>query len=159
MSQEILNRSNQDMTQMSFQQTSTLLSLIITIGTALYYFVNAWQMQPDSEAIGMIPESYGSLVLNTAVIITLAQIVLQIVLAFGSGSAPAKTAHEVQASLKSQRNAYFVLAFTLFLGITSFWGDTILFHSVELLIIGFVLSEIVKLASQLFYGRRVAVET
>ena len=159
MTQELLNRSNQDMTQMSFQQKSTLLSLVITISAALYYFVNAWQLQPDSEAIGMIPDSFGSLVLNTAVVITLTQIVLQIVLAFGSGSAPAKTAHEVQASLKSQRNAYFVLALTLFLGIASFWGDTIPFHSVELLIIGFVLSEIVKLASQLFYGRKVAVGT
>lgn len=159
MPQEILNRSNQDMTQMSFHQKSTLLSLIITTSTALYYFANAWQLQPDSEAPGMIPESFGSLVLSTAVIIALTQIVLQSVLAIGSGSTPPRTAHEVQASLKSQRNAYFVLAFTLFLGITSFWGDTILFHSVELLIIGFVLSEIVKLASQLFYGRRVAVGT
>lgn len=154
MSQEILNRSNQDMTQMSFQQKSTLLSLVITIMAALYYFVNAYPLQPIAEATGTIPEGFTGLIINTAVIITLTQIVLQTVLAFGTGSAPAKTAHEVTAELKGQRNGYFVLAVSVFFAIASIWGDMNLFYTVKLLIVGFIASEVVKQASQLFYGRR-----
>lgn len=154
MTQEVINRSNNDLAQMSFHQKSTLLSLLITITAAIYYVAYAWQFQPAAELTGTIPVGFGSLIIKTAVVITLTQIVLQIVLAFGSGSAPAKTANEAAAELKAQRNSYFVLVFTLLVGITSFWINSILFYPVNLLIIGFIVSEIVKLASELFYGRK-----
>lgn len=154
MGQNVSNLMTTDRINLTFQQKSTVVSLIITLFATVYYFTNAWQLQPIAEASGTIPDGFGSLILNTVLVITISQIVLQIVLAFGSGSAPTKTAHEVQASLKAQRNAYFVLIFTIFVSIASFWGDIILFYSVDLLIIGFVLSEVVKHASQLFYARK-----
>ena len=139
---------------LSFHQKSTLLSLIITSSATAYYFVNAWAMQPLAEASGLMPDGYGRLILNTVIVIVLSQIVLQIVLAFGSGAAPAATPHEQSAALKATRNAHIVLTLTVFAGVASFWGEMIPFYMVDLLVIGFALSEIIKFASQLVYTRR-----
>lgn len=155
MQQEGTNQSTNTMNSISFHQKSTGLSLIITSSATIYYFVNIWSMQPSAVTNNVIPAGYGRLVLTTLILFILAQIVLQVVLAFGAGSAPAATAHEKAAALKATRNAYGVLTFTIFAAVASFfWSELTLFHSADLLIIGFALAEIVRFASQLFYARQ-----
>lgn len=153
MNQQTLDQPTNSL-NLSFHQKSTLLSLIITSSATAYYFVNAWAMQPIAEANSTLPDGYGRLILNIVVAIVLSQIVLQIVLAFGSGTTPAATAHEKAAALKATRNAHGVLTLTVFAAVASFWGDMIPFYIVDLLVIGFTLSEITQFVSQLFYARR-----
>ncbi|MEZ4592026.1 MAG: hypothetical protein R3D55_12925 [Chloroflexota bacterium] len=155
MNQQALNQPKNDLSNISFQQKSTALSLIITGSATAYYFANMWPMRPIALANDIIPAGYGSLVLNTITLIILAQIVLQIVLVFGSGVAAAPTEHEKTAALKAKRNAYGVLTFGIFAAIGSvFLEELTPFCTANLAILGFALAEMVKYASLLFYARK-----
>ncbi len=153
--QEIMNQPDNALSNISFQQKSTALSLVITSSATTYYFANMWPMRPVALANDIIPAGYGSLVLNTITLIVLAQIVLQIVLVFGSGVAAAPTEQEKVATLKAKRNAYGVLTFGIFAAIGSvFLEELTPFCTANLAILGFSLAEMVKYASQLIYARR-----
>ena len=155
MNQRAINQPKNDLSNVSFQQKSTALSLIITGSATAYYFANMWPMRPIALANDVIPAGFGSLVLNTVILIILAQIALQIVLVFGSGVAAAPTEHEKTAVLKAKRNAYGVLTFGVFAAIGSvFLEELTPFCTANLAILGFALAEIVKYVSQLFYARR-----
>lgn len=155
MKQQALNQPQNDLTNISFQQKSTALSLIITGSATAYYIANIWPMRPIALANDIIPAGYGSLVLNTITLIVLAQIVLQIVLVFGSGVAAAPTEHEKVAALKAKRNAYGVLTFGIFAAIGSvFLEELTPFCTANLAILGFALAEMVKYVSLLFYARK-----
>ena len=153
--QEVVNHPENTLSSISFQQKSTALSLIITGSATAYYFANMWPMRSVALANDVIPAGFGSLVLNTVILIILAQIALQIVLVFGSGVAAAPTEHEKTAVLKAKRNAYGVLTFGVFAAIGSvFLEELTPFCTANLAILGFALAEIVKYVSQLFYARR-----
>ena len=153
--QEFVNHPENTLSSISFQQKSTALSLIITGSATAYYFANMWPMRPVALANDIIPAGFGGLVLNTITLIILAQIVLQIVLVFGSGVAAAATEHEKVAALKAKRNAYGVLTFGIFVSIGSvFLEELTPFCTANLAILGFALAEIVKYASLLFYARK-----
>lgn len=153
MNQDLTNRSNNALGNISFQQKSTALSLVITSGATLYYLSGAW---PIDLATDVVPEGYGMRIVTTIVLLILAQIVLQIVLTFGSGSAPAATAEEKTAVLKAARNGYSVLTLVVFAAVGGLMllGLNILFV-VNVLVLGFAIAEIIKLASQLFYAGRI----
>ncbi len=139
----------------SWQQKSTALSLIVTSSAAIYYFVNMWPMRPTALANDVIPEGYGSLVLSTVLIIIAAQIVLQIVLAVGAGATPAASAQEKTAALKAKRNAYGVLTVGILAAIgTVFLEELTPFCTANVAILSFAAAEIVRFASQLVYGRQ-----
>ena len=157
MTQETLSQNNSTTLKVSFHQKGTALSLAVTIGATIYYFVNMWPMQPIAMANNIIPAGYGNLVLDTIKLFILSQVLQYILLAISSGSAVAATDHEKIAALKAMRNAYGVLAFGIFAAITSFfWGELVPFYSVDLAIMSFALAEIVKFASQLFHARLAA---
>ncbi len=111
MKQQALNQPKNELSNISFQQKSTALSLIITGSATAYYIANMWPMRPIALANDIIPAGFGSLLLTTMGLIIVAEIILQIVLVFGAGSAPEALAHEKQAALKARRNAYGVLVF------------------------------------------------
>ena len=50
---------------LSFQQKSTGLSLIVVVAATIYYFANMWPMRPIALANDAIPTGYGNLVLST----------------------------------------------------------------------------------------------
>lgn len=112
-------------------------------------------MRPVAGATDAVPAGYLSLVAGTLALIVGAQIVLQIVLVIGAGSAPAATAAEKAAGLKAWRNAYFVLAAGVIAAAASFLllepGG---FYTANIAILSLAAAEIVHLASQLVYGRR-----
>ena len=155
MKQETMNNANPSNTNFAtFQQKSTALSLIITSSATLYYFANMWPMRPLALASDVLPAGYGSLVLSTIALIIGAQIVLQIVLAVGSGNAPTATQHEKLASLKAKRLAYGVLTLGMFVAIGSvFLEELTPFCTANLAILSFAIAEVVRLAAQLFYTR------
>lgn len=154
MQQEAINRSRNGI-NVSFQQKSTALSLVITGSAAIYYFVNMWPMRPVALANDIIPAGYGSLVLGTVAVIIVAQIVLQSVLAIGAGSASPATDLEQRAALKATRNAYYVLVTGMMAAVGSvFLAELTSFCTANIAILAFALAEIVKGASQLFYARR-----
>ncbi|MCB8984189.1 MAG: hypothetical protein H6659_10205 [Ardenticatenaceae bacterium] len=153
--QETINQSENALSTISFQQKSTALSLIITGSATAYYIANMWPMRPIALANDIIPQGYGSLLLTTLALIIVAEVILQIVLVIGAGSAPAALAHEKQAALKARRNAYGVLAFGALAAIGSvFLEELTPFCTANLAFLGLAFAEIVKFGSQLFYARR-----
>lgn len=154
MKQESLNQTDDPLSNISFHQKSTALSLIITSSATAYYIANMWRMGHIALANDSLPAGYGSLLLTTMFLIVIAEIILQIVLVIGSGSASEATAHEKMAGLKARRNAYGVLAFGVMATIGSVFLEGLTpFFTANLAILGFAFAEIVRFASQLFYAR------
>ena len=81
MKQETLTQPKNDLNNISFHKKSTVLSLVISIGTTAYYIANMWPMRPIALASDSIPAGYGTLVLTTFGLIIVAQIIMQAVLA------------------------------------------------------------------------------
>ena len=151
----MVEQSQNGLSSISFQQKSTVLSLIIIGSTTAYFFANMWPMRPIALATNTIPDGYGSLVLNTVGLIIVAQIIMQAVLAFGSGATPAATAHERLAALKAKRNANGVMTLGILAAVGSiFIPELTTFCTANLAFWGLLLGENVKYASQLFYARR-----
>jgi hypothetical protein len=155
MKQETTKHSNYTLSNISFQQKSTALTLIIISIVAMYYFANVWLMLPVALANQAIPAGFGSLVLTTLILMIVSEIVLQIVLVIGAGSAPAATETEQVAALKAKRNAYFVLTAGVLTAVGSvLLAEPNLFLTANLALLGLVFAEIVKFTSQLLYARR-----
>ena len=155
MKQQALNQPKNELSNISFQQKSTALSLIITGSATAYYIANMWPMRPIALANDIIPAGFGRLLLTTMGLIILAEIILQIVLVIGAGSAPAALAREKQAALKARRNAYGVLAFGALAAIGSvFLEELTPFCTANLAFLGLAFAEVVKFGSQLFYTRQ-----
>ncbi len=113
-------------------------------------------MRPMAPAWTSVPDGYASLVLMTLGLITLAEIVLQIVLVIGAGSAANPTLRERVAALKALGNVYavFIVGILAILGLL-FVGFPA-FSLANLAMMSLLLAEITRFASQLFYGRRAA---
>ena len=153
--QEIMNQPQPALSNITFRQKSTALSLIITGSATAYYIANMWPMRPIALANDVIPAGYGNLLLTTLALIIVAEIILQIVLVIGAGSAPAALAQEKNAALKARRNAYGVLAFGALAAIGSvFLEELTPFCTANLAFLGLCFAEIVNYASQLVYARR-----
>lgn len=155
MNQQAVAHPQNDFKNVTFQQKSNGLTLVIVSSTVAYYFSKMWPMRAIALENNIIPDGFGNLVLSTIGIIIVSQIVLQIVLAIGAGETPKATAHEKMASLKATRNAYSVLAVGIFAAIgTMFLEGLTPFCTANLAILSFALAEIVKYGSMLVYGRR-----
>ncbi len=155
MTQETLNRSNNSLNNVSFQQKSAGVSLVITSSAALYFIARVWPMRPAAIASDAIPAGYGWVVITTLFLIVVAQIVLQAVLAIGQGSVEPAQAAEQAAANKARRNAYFVLTAAVIAAAASvFVAALTLFDTANVVIVGLALAEIVQSVSRLIYARR-----
>ena len=72
MNQESFTQTDNQLSNISFQQKSTALSLIITGSATAYYIANMWPMRPIALANDIIPAGYGSLLLTTIFLIVIA---------------------------------------------------------------------------------------
>jgi hypothetical protein len=152
--QEVINKTNSNSFNATFQQKSDALSLVITASAALYFTARIWPMQSAAQSESL-PDGYGGLLLTTLALIVVAQVVLQIVLVFGASSAESPTAAERTAALRARRNAYFVLAAGMIAAVGSiFLGAPAPFWTASIAILALVLAEITKFASQLYYTRQ-----
>ena len=137
-----------------FQQMSAGGSLVIIAGAAIYYISRAWPMRPIALASGTIPDGYGALVLSTFGLIIVTEIILQVVLAIGAGSAVKPTVQEQAGSLKANRNASYVLVAGILAVIGLLFVDFPAFCMANLAMVSLLFSEITKFASQLFFYRK-----
>jgi hypothetical protein len=155
MKQETMIRSENGLNNISFQQKSTGLSLVITGSAALYFIARAWPMRSAAVASNAIPAGYGGLVITTVFLIIVAQIVLQAVLAIGHGDVERASTADQAATLKATRNAYFVLTVGAIAAVGSVFVEALtLFDTANVVVLGLALAEIVQSASQLFFARR-----
>ena len=155
MKQEIANRTENNLNNVSFQQKSTGLSLVITSSATLYFITRAWPMRATAVATDAIPAGYGGLVITTVVLIIVAQIVLQTVLAIGQGNVESASVTDQSSARKASRNGYFVLTAGILAAIGSIFVEGLtIFDTVTIAILGLALAEIVQAASQLIYARR-----
>ena len=155
MKQEIANRTENNLNNVSFQQKSTGLSLVITSSATLYFITRAWSMRATAVASDAIPAGYGGLVITTVVLIIVAQIVLQTVLAIGQGNVESASVTDQSSARKASRNGYFVLTAGILAAIGSIFVEGLtIFDTVTIAILGLALAEIVQAASQLIYARR-----
>lgn len=138
----------------SFHQKSTILSLVIIGTIALYYFARVWEMVRAGalgEAGAALPPEFSGLVLTTVIGIIIVEAVLQAVLAFGAGAVPDVTPRDAAAAAKAQRNAYGVLVAGVLFAFSSLFWNPSPFVMGNLLLLGFVLAELARRGSQLFY--------
>ena len=155
MKQEITNRTGNDLNNISFQQKSTGLSLVITSSATLYFVARAWPMRATAVATDAIPAGYGGLVITTVILIVVAQIVLQTVLTIGQGEVETADAVNQSATRKASRNGYFVLTAGILAAIGSVFVEALtIFDTANMAILGLALAEIVQAASHLIYARR-----
>ncbi|MCB0015151.1 MAG: hypothetical protein KDE34_24715 [Anaerolineales bacterium] len=155
MKQEQINHTNKGLSNISFQQKSTGLSLVITGSALLYFLANAWPMRPAAVTRDAIPAGYGGLVMTTLILVVAAQIVLQTVLAIGQGNVAPANVVEQAAALKAIRNAYFVLTATVLAAVGSVFVAALTpFDTANVIVVGLALAEIVQSVSQLLYTRR-----
>ncbi|MEZ4593596.1 MAG: hypothetical protein R3D55_20995 [Chloroflexota bacterium] len=155
MNQETIKRSNNSLNHISFQQKSSGLSLVITSSAALYFIARVWPMRPAAVASDAIPAGYGGVVFTTLLLIVVAQIVLQAVLAIGHGDVEAASVAEQAAGHKARRNAYFALTVAALAAVGStFFQALTLFDTANVVVLGLALAEIVQSVSRLIYARR-----
>lgn len=155
MKQESINRANDGLSTISFRQKSEGLSLVITGSAALYFIARVWPMRPAAVASDALPAGYGGVVFTTLLLIVVAQIVLQAVLAIGQGIVAPASAAEQAAALKARRNAYFVLTTGGVAAVGTVFAEALtIFDTANVVILGLALAAIVQSASQLFYARR-----
>ena len=155
MKQESLNQTDDPLSNISFHQKSTALSLVITSSATLYFVARAWPMRATAVATDALPAGYGGLVITTVILIIVAQIVLQTVLAIGQGDVETAGTSDQSAARKASRNGYFVLTVGILAAIGSVFVEALtLFDTANIAILGLALAEIVQAASQLIYARR-----
>ncbi|GJM42782.1 MAG: hypothetical protein DHS20C20_30640 [Ardenticatenaceae bacterium] len=155
MKQAIANRTENNLNNVSFQQKSTGLSLVITSSATLYFIARAWPMRATAVATDAIPAGYGGLVITTVILIIVAQIVLQTVLTIGQGNMESANVTDQSATRKASRNGYFVLTAAILAAIGSVFVEALtIFDTVTIAILGLALAEIVQAASRLIYARR-----
>lgn len=138
----------------SFQQKSAGVSLFIVASIAAYYISQAWSMLASTTDQVSIPDGYYGLVITTFMLIILAQVILQVVLVIGVGSATKPSTHEQTAILKARRNAYYILAIGIMVIVAVFFFGYSTIYIVNLAIIALLLAEVTMFASQLLYARQ-----
>jgi len=136
-----------------FHAKSAGVSLIAIIIVSMYYFANLLNLQLNAQAI---PAGALNLVISAVVIIIVIEVALQIVLFIGAGQIEKLTDHDKAIGLQASRNAYLILTVgvmatfaSLFIGVTPFVMGNIL-------LLAFLLAEVVKYSSQLWYTYRSA---
>ena len=156
MKQEVTLQKEKTPLEASFHQKSAGISLFIIGCTAMYYLALALPMRPIALAGVAIPSGYGRLIFSTISIITVSQIVLQIVLVIGSGSASSTTMQEKAADMKAASIAYSVLVVGLLTVIGLLFVGFPAFCMANIAMITLFSSEIVRYALQLIFYRRIA---
>lgn len=150
MTQEIATQNDQETKKAAFQQKSAGVSLFIISVLSIYFTAKAWPMRTARQNSTAIPDGFLSLVLVTLGLITIAEIVLQVVLVIGHGSAPKPTAQEQPASLKANQIPYGVLV----AGVLAVVGINTFGFSAFYMSNAAILAEIIRFASQLIFARQ-----
>jgi len=134
----------------SFQEKSIWISLVTISLIFGYYFVRIFKMASQDE-INVIKNTV--LFISVIVMVIIVEVVFHIVLALRTRP-ETKDERDRLIELKATRNAYFLLVFGIFLSIGSIAASVPPFIMVHIIMFFFIISEIAKFLTQLFYYRR-----
>ena len=134
----------------SFEEKSIWISLLTISLIFGYYFVRIFQMafQDDINVAQSIV-----LLISVIVMVIIVEVVFHIIIAL-KDRPEALDERDRMIELKATRNAYFVLVFGIFLPMAGIAAQVRPFIVAHVIMFIFVLSEITKFLTQLFYYRR-----
>ena len=134
----------------SFEEKSIWISLLTISLIFGYYFVRIVQMvsQDDINVAQSIV-----LIISVIVMVIIVEVVFHIIIAL-KDRPEALDERDRMIELKATRNAYFVLVFGIFLPMAGIAAQVRPFIVAHVIMFIFVLSEITKFLTQLFYYRR-----
>ncbi len=134
----------------SFEEKSIWISLLTISLIFGYYFVRIVQMvsQDDINVTQSIV-----LLISVIVMVIIVEVVFHIIIAL-KDRPEALDERDRMIELKATRNAYFVLVFGIFLPMAGIAAQVRPFIVAHVIMFIFVLSEITKFLTQLFYYRR-----
>lgn len=134
-----------------FRAKSAGISAVALLAIGMYYFANVLPMLPANEGI---PDGAITLIITAVVLIVIVESVLQTVLFIGAGNIETPTEQDTRVNSMSKRNAYSILV----VGVMLTFGSMLLgfssFAMANVLMLCFLLSEIVRLVSVVFYYQR-----
>lgn len=136
-----------------FRAKSAGVSMIVIFMVVVYYIINALALLPSDKAL---PDGALSLIITSAVLVTILEIVLQIVLVIGAGKVEEYSERDALVNAKASQNAYHILRLGVVIAFLSLFGKATLFTLMSIIIVAFFLSEIVRFGSQIFYYQRLA---
>lgn len=145
MNQQINIQKDESILKGSFQQKSMAVSLVIIGVTAINYFIRAYGLAQTGETL---PDGALWLAVTTVIFISVVEAVLQTVLVIGAGGVDRE---EPNTAFKPTRNAYFVLVVGVFITFASLFSGVTPFVMANIALLSFVVAEMVRMASQLFY--------
>jgi len=149
MSQQTMNRKQE--INAPFRVKSAGVSLIAVLIIGLYYVANVISLLPSDENV---PDGALSLAITAVVLIAVVEAALQIVLFIGAGQIEERTERDDTIDAQSTRNAYLVMTAGVFAAFASMFAELTPFEMGSLLLTVFLIAEIVKFASHLFYYQR-----
>lgn len=145
------NQTPSQTSNMPFRAKSAIVSVIVIFTVGSYYIVNALELLSSDKAM---PDGALSLIITSAVLVTLLEIVLQIVLVIGAGKVEAHAERDTLVNAKASRNAHLMLRAGVVIAVISLFGKATLFTLVSIILVAFFVSEIVRFGSQIFYYQR-----
>jgi hypothetical protein len=134
----------------SFQEKSVWISLIAVSLIFGYYFVRIFQMISKNQ-IDVVKNAV--LFISVVIMVVVTEIIFHIIVAVRTRP-EAKDERDRIIELKATRNAYFILIAGVFLSFVCLAFSLQSFIIVHVIMFFFVLSEIAKFISQLFYYKR-----
>ena len=134
----------------SFHEKSIWISLITISLIFGYYFVRVFMMASQDE-INVVENIV--LLISVIVMVIIVEVVFHIIIAL-KDRPEALDERDRMIELKATRNAYFVLVFGIFLPMAGIAAQVRPFIVAHVIMFIFVLSEITKFLTQLFYYRR-----
>ncbi len=134
----------------SFEEKSIWISLLTISLIFGYYFVRIFKMASQDNI--NVAQSI-VLLISVIVMVIIVEVVFHIIIAL-KDRPEALDERDRLIELKATRNAYFVLVFGIFLPIVGIAAQVRPFIVAHVIMFIFVLSEITKFLTQLFYYRR-----
>lgn len=141
------------MENISFREKGIIISLVVTLTIYGYYFGSIF-MQLWNKEINQAEAM--TFFISTVILIIIAEAVLHSVLALGAGKEQEDPQDERDQliSFRATRNAHIVLSVGVFLSFAHLlYGDNSLLIA-HFLLFFFIISEVVKYISQIFYYQR-----
>ena len=151
MSQNIQSSRNTQTINAPFRIKSAGISLFTILLIGSYYVANMLNLLPSDLPV---PDGALSLTITTVILIVIVEVVLQIVLFIGAGQVEDHTERDNSVAARAARNAYYVMTVGTIATFGSMFAGFSQFEMANVLLLAFLIAEIVKYLSQLFYHRR-----
>lgn len=148
---------NENASATSFHKISMGITLLVIVAAAAYYFLQVGELMRSSDAWKAsvsLPAGYWQIAITTVVLIIVAEVIPHIVLAALSGQAPKSADVAQNVVVRAKSNAYTVLAFGAIGTVGAMFVTSSPFVMGNLLLLFFVLAEVTRWGTELYYASR-----